>query len=50
MRKPDNSFIFIFIMKIRKSIWATEPKVDTKFGNNSPFSAPQRALREIIME
>jgi hypothetical protein len=43
MRKPDSSFMFIFIMKIKKIIVE-----DAKLANNAPFSAPPRALREIL--
>ena len=44
MRKPAASSRFIFIEVIRKSIVE-----DAKLGNNTPFSAPPRALREIFL-
>ena len=44
MRKPDSSSILIFIVIIIKNIVE-----DAELCNNTPFSAPSRALREIFL-
>jgi len=45
MRKSDPNFMFVFIMKKRKSIVE-----NAKLSNTAPFSACSAPLREDILE